>query len=307
MGLVVEDRITGASWDATEGGHDLAVELFEAKQNVGFVHRLEIKVGADHAVAVDDDPAHIGPDFGSIRGLDRSCHGWSGRHPIQTPDDQVDQVRSGDTGELSHVDIGNANCVSPITADHANFPLEMVTVGLVGVTIGVSYWPFTHIAVLKAGDLAFREGCMPSVRTPSDDPHAGIGIGGSTTVEDIVGSLGVGSVLSGVPRSEAGEAFRVDMLIAVDHGGGNLLGHAFKEGLDFRQPKLSGIAVEIGDVLVNYRVGFEVSTGIGDLRGGRFRVGDAVVEQPPSGLWETGSDGGFVSGGEVTFDDEHVI
>ena len=71
LGFVVEDRVTGADRDAAEGGDDLAVELFEPEQDVGLVHGLEVEVGADHTVAVDDRPAHVGPDFGSVGGLDR--------------------------------------------------------------------------------------------------------------------------------------------------------------------------------------------------------------------------------------------
>src|SRR6266403_1416498 len=73
LGFIVEDCITGPDRDATEGGDDLAIELFETKQDIGLVHCLEIEVGTDHAVAVDNHTAHIGPNFWGVRGLDGSC------------------------------------------------------------------------------------------------------------------------------------------------------------------------------------------------------------------------------------------
>ncbi len=161
--------------------------------------------------------------------------------------------------------------------------------------------------MLKASDLAFGECSVPSVRAPGDDPHGGIGIGGSTAVEDVVGSLRIGSGFGGVTWGKPGETFGIDVLVAVDDGGGNLLGHAFEEGFDFGEAEFSGVAVEIGDIFVDYRVGFEVSASVGDLRGGGFCVGDAVVEESPSGLGKANPDGGFVSGGEVAFDDEHIV
>src|SRR6266404_1458336 len=66
LGFIVEDSITGPDRDAAEGGDDLTIELFEAKQDVGLVHRLEIKVGANHAVAVDDHTAHVCSNFWSV-------------------------------------------------------------------------------------------------------------------------------------------------------------------------------------------------------------------------------------------------
>src|SRR5258705_5523576 len=91
LSFIVEDCITGPDRDATESSDDLAVEFFETKQDVGLVHRLEIKVGANHAVAVDDNSTHIGPDFGGVRGLNGRCHGWGGGHAIEATDDQIDQ------------------------------------------------------------------------------------------------------------------------------------------------------------------------------------------------------------------------
>ena len=80
-----------------------------------------------------------------------------------------------------------------------------------------------------------------------------------------------------------------------------------RKALTSDKPELRGVAVEVRDVLVDDRVGFEVAAGVDDLRGGGFGVRDAGVEQAPRGLREAGADGGFVAGGEVAFHDEHVV
>jgi len=64
-----KDRVASANRDPAERGDDLAVELFEAEKNVGFVHRLEVEVGADDAVGVDD---HAGPCWRGRQACPRS-------------------------------------------------------------------------------------------------------------------------------------------------------------------------------------------------------------------------------------------
>src|SRR5216684_8231026 len=96
--FVGQDGVYGANRDAAEGGDGLAVELLEAKEHVGFVHRLEVEVGAEDAVAVEDRPAHVSADHWRVRGLDGSCGDWSGWEAIEAADDEVDQVGRGDTG-----------------------------------------------------------------------------------------------------------------------------------------------------------------------------------------------------------------
>ena len=164
-----------------------------------------------------------------------------------------------------------------------------------------------ELAVLEAGDLPLGEGCVGRVRTPDRNPNRRVGRAGAISVEDVVGGLGGRGGEGRVARREAGEAFRVGELVAVDQRRGNLLRHALEEGTNFAESKLSGVAVEVGDVLVDHRVGFEISAGVGDLRGGGFRVRHALVEQAPSGLRETGPDGGLVTGWEVALDDQHVL
>ena len=201
----------------------------------------------------------------------------------------------------------DADAIAPIAGDEADLPLEVIAVGLVGVAARVGHRPLAHVPMLEAGDLALGEGRVPSVGAPTDDPERGVGVGGSASIEDVVGGLGVGRVGGRVARRESGEAFRVRELVAVDQRRGDLLRHAFEEGADFGQPELGGVAVQVGDVLVDHGVGFEVAAGVDDLRGGRLGVRHALVEQAPSCLREAGPDGSLVAGGEVAFDDHHVV
>jgi len=97
------------------------------------------------------------------------------------------------------------------------------------------------------------------------------------------------------------------VLVAVDDGGSDLLGHTLEEGFNLTQTKLSGVAVEIGDVLVDDRVGFEVATSVDDLRRGGLGVRNAGVQQAPRRLGEARADGGFVSSRKIALHDEHVI
>ena len=239
--------------------------------------------------------------------MDGGGRGRGGRQAIEGADQEVNQVRSRDAGQLGYIDVGDASAVTPVAKDQADFPFEVVAIGLIGVSAGVGNGPLAHVAMLEAGDLALGERAVESVIAPGGEDDGGVGVAGTATVENVVGGLGVGGGLSAVPGHEPGEAFGVQVLVAVDDGSGDLLGHAFKEGFDFRQPELGGVAVEIGDVFVDHRVGFEIAAGVGDLRGGGLGVRHAGVEQAPGGLGETGADRGFVPGRQVAFHDEHVV
>lgn len=67
--FVVEDGVTGSNRDAAEGGDGLAIELLDTEEHVGFVHRLEVEVGSDDTVAVDDGPTHVRTDLRGVGGL----------------------------------------------------------------------------------------------------------------------------------------------------------------------------------------------------------------------------------------------
>ena len=96
------------------------------------------------------------------------------------------------------------------------------------------------------------------------------------------------------------------MLVAIDDRRGDLLGHAFKERADFRETELSGVAVEVSDVLIDNSVGLEVAAGVDDLCGRGLGIRDAGVQQAPrclrgrSGRW-------FYARRQVAFHDEHVV
>src|SRR5262245_56712405 len=184
-GFVVEDGIAGTDWDTAEGGDALAIELLKAKQDVGLVHRLEIEVGADDTVAVHNRTTHVGSNFRRVRGLDGGGRGRSGWQAIEATDYQVDQVRCVDAGELGDVDVADANGVAPVTEDEADFPFEVVAIGLVGVARGVLDRPLAHVTVLETGYLSLREGGVSGVSTPDGDPQGGISRASTSCVEDV--------------------------------------------------------------------------------------------------------------------------
>src|SRR6516162_1166097 len=114
LDFVVQDRVTGSDGNPTEGGHRLSIELLDPEQDVRLVHGLEVEVGADHTVAVDHRAAHIGPDLGSVGGLHGRRRGRRGGQTVQATDQEVNQVRGADAGQLSNVDVRYANNVTPV-------------------------------------------------------------------------------------------------------------------------------------------------------------------------------------------------
>src|SRR5216684_4767157 len=89
-GFVGEDGVYGANRDAAEGGDGLAVELFQTEEDVGFVHGLEVEVGPQDTVAIDDGPAHVSADHWGVRGLDGGCGDGGGWEAVEPADDEVD-------------------------------------------------------------------------------------------------------------------------------------------------------------------------------------------------------------------------
>src|SRR6266704_3823161 len=305
--FVRENSITGSDRDAAEGGDGLAVEFLDTKQDVGFVHRLEVEVGADDAVAVDYGTAHVCADGRGVTRLYSTCRDRGGRQPIQCSHEKVDQVRGRDAGQLSYIHVADPRHVAPITLGKADLPFEVFAVGLVGVAYRVGDRPLTHVTLLQAGQFAFREDRVVCVDTPGHHPDGGVGVGGAATIEDVVGGLGVGCGLGGVAWGKASEAFRVYQRVAIDDGLGDLLGHPLQKCTRFGEPELWGVTVEVGDVFVDHRVGFKIAAGVDDLSSRRLGIGDTAVEEAPCGLGDTGSDGGLVSCRAVAFDDHHVI
>ncbi len=61
---------------------------------------------------------------------------------------------------------------------------------------------------------------------------------------------------------------RCDGGVAVEERLHDRLRHAFEEGLDLRKPEVGGVAVQVGDVLVDHRVGFQITDGVDDLGSG---------------------------------------
>ena len=129
-GLVIQDCVARTHRNSTESSYHFTVKFFQPKQNISFIHGLEVEVGADHTVAVDHRPTHVCANRRGVGGLDRRGTRGSRGQAIQSADQKVDQVRSRDAGQLGDVDVRDAGDVAPATKDEADFPLEVIAVGL---------------------------------------------------------------------------------------------------------------------------------------------------------------------------------
>jgi hypothetical protein len=91
--LIIQYRVTSSDRNASERGNDFTVELAQLQEYIRFIHRLQIEVGANHAVAVDNRAAHVGADFRGVGGLNRSGSGRRRGQTIETADEEVEQIR----------------------------------------------------------------------------------------------------------------------------------------------------------------------------------------------------------------------
>ena len=172
--FVVKDAVTGPYGDAPEGRDGLAIELLDTKEHVGFVHCLEVEVGSDDPVAVDNGSTHICPNLRRVRSLDRCSTRWSCRETVQASHEQVNEIGRINTRKLGDVNVGDSHSVAPVSGDESDFPFEVVSVGLIGVSTGVLHGPLAHVPMLQASYFTLGESGMVGVGTPHHDPQAGI-------------------------------------------------------------------------------------------------------------------------------------
>ena len=161
--------------------------------------------------------------------------------------------------------------------------------------------------MLEASHLALGEGTVESVIAPDQSPDRGIGGGRAASIEDIRSSSRVRRGLRGITRGKAGEAFRVGVLVAIDQSRGDLLTHTFEEGTNLGQTEVSGVAVEVRNILVDNRVGFKVAAGVNDLRSRGLGIRDTGVQQTPRSLRQARANRGLVARRQVAFHDKHVV
>jgi len=183
----------------------------------------------------------------------------------------------------------------------------VVAVSLEGVARSVLDRPLAHVAMLEAGDFTLGEGGVGGIGAPNGDPERGVGKGNAARVETLAAVAEFAAVIVLLAWSKAGKAFGVDTLVAIDQGCRNLLRHSFEEGFDFGESELGGIAIEVRDVFVDYCVGFQVPTGVNDLRSGGLGIGTPALRKPPGGLREARYGQWFCVSREVTLDDHHVF
>src|SRR5262245_38444730 len=146
--FVVEDRITSPDGDAPECSDWLSIELLNPKEYVGLVHGLQVEVGSDDTVAVDDGSTHICPYLRCVRSLDRSSTCRSRRETVQASHEQVNEIGCINTRQLGDVNVGDSDCIAPIPRYETDLPFEVIPICLVCISSSILNWPFTQIPVL---------------------------------------------------------------------------------------------------------------------------------------------------------------
>ena len=144
---------------------------------------------------------------------------------------------------------------------------------------------------------------MHGVLAPADQPDRGVGRARAAGIDDVGAACGRERREA---RTEAGEALRVLGGAAVDDRLLLVLVHRLDEGHVLAHAELGGVAVEVGDRLVDFRVGLEHAGGVADL--GSLALGflDAVVQQAPGGARQAGAHRGLVAGAVVALHPQHV-
>ena len=283
--FVVYDGVTGANGDAPERGDNLPIIFSDVEKDILLVHCLNVEPSPQRPVAVDRGLAHRVRHGWRIRLLHgrRSCR--SDRKAIEPSDQSGDQVWRCCARKCRNVDVAEANGEAPITHCQTALPLEVVPICLIGVSVHIVNRPFTHVTVLESAHLTLREDTVDRLTSPRYNPDRGVGRTSPLHVDHVVRSLGERRINRIVARRKTHEPLRVYRSIPVEDRLRHLLVHALQERLDFGEPELRCVAVQISNVLVNHAVRFEVAASISDLRGGALAVRNAVVQQTPSGLW----------------------
>ena len=108
-------------------------------------------------------------------------------------------------------------------------------------------------------------------------------------------------------RAKAGEGLGFGRLVAGEQGIRHLVVHALDMGDVFGETEGGGVAVEVGQGLVDLGVGLEHTRRLGDLGGLRLRRLDAAVELAPGRGRQAGANGRAVAGGQVALRPRHVV
>jgi hypothetical protein len=108
-------------------------------------------------------------------------------------------------------------------------------------------------------------------------------------------------------RGQAGEAFGLGGLVAVDHVARQLLAEAFDDRALFRQAPRGAVAVQVGQGLVDFGVVLQHAQALADLDAGALGRLHAAVQLAPGGLGDAGAHAGRVAGQLVGFEENGVV
>ena len=148
---------------------------------------------------------------------------------------------------------------------------------------------------------------MTSLRPPNNEPHRGVCTTGAARVNHVVRGLRVRGIDSREPWGKPGDTLRVRSLRRIENGLGHLLSHAFDKGLGLAKEVFRRAAIEHEHFHVNFGISLEHTASVSYLRSGRLRGLHAIVEQTPSGGWQTCADCRAVACGQVAFNPKHVV
>lgn len=95
--------------------------------------------------------------------------------------------------------------------------------------------------------------------------------------------------------------------VTVENGLGHFLTHGFDEGTVFADAEGGGVAVDVGQILIDFGVGFEVAARVGHLSRGALSGLYAAVELAPRRGGKAGTDRVQIAVRLVAFNKSQVV
>src|SRR5690606_19861567 len=144
--------------------------------------------------------------------------------------------------EVGLVDVADAHNIAPISKCESSIPTVVRTIRLhtTAVTINVFDGHLPLIGHLQAGFGAFRDDTVYGIRSPHDEPDAGIVGTRTARWNDVISVFGKKAA---VASSKTRKPFRVYILVAVKERIRHCLVHTFNVGTVFGETKFRRIAV----------------------------------------------------------------
>ena len=152
---------------------------------------------------------------------------------------------------------------------------------------------------------ALRERAIHGLVAPHNEVHRGVVAAAAAGGKDVL-TVARAAASDRVTRRKAEELLGIGSRVTVEQGRSLSLIHGLKERRVFGQTELSRVAVEHGEVLIDFAAGLEDAASLIDLRGRGLGAGNALVERTPVHGRKTSADDHAVTRGQVAFL-EHAI